>query len=350
MFSVLHRAAAAILILNAAPSAVSAQTNSPASIGEDVRFPSDPGAVLAGTLEKPRGRGAGPFPVVVIISGTGPWVRGGWVNIRARLLAGGVATLMYDKRGQGRSTGTFVDTIPAMERDVASAVAFLRTRSDVDGRRIALMGVSQGAVAAPLVAARDPGVAAVVMLVGPVGPRGELFLGILRGHLTRAGKTPAQIERVAASVGNWMEARSRRAGTVEIGRSREAAVAAFAQVGFTRAQADDFAKTLDDKVVLSMFEVAPDRALAALRAPVLAIYGSKDDVIAPDLSVAAATAALGANPDALVVAVPGMTHELTRAVPVTTAGPAPEDGTMPVVTDLVGDWLTRRLAGARRDR
>ena len=140
-----------------------------------------------------------------------------------------------------------------------------------------------------------------------------------------------------------MEARSRGAGAAEIGRAREAAANGFADVGFTPVQAEDFVKTLDDEVVLSMFEVAPDRALKALRAPVLAIYGSSDDVIAPDLSVAAATTALAANPDALVVAVPRMTHELTRAVPAATAGPVPEDGTMPVVTDMVGDWLARRL-------
>ena len=198
MFSALRRAAATILILAASPSALPAQPKGSASIGEEVRFPSDPGTMLAGTLEKPRG--VGRFPVVVIVSGTGPWVRGGWVNIRARLLGSGIAMLMYDKRGQGASTGAFVDTIPAMERDVAAAVAFLRTRADVDGRRIALMGASQGAVAAPLVAARDPAVAAVVMLVGSVGPRGELGLGILRGHLKRAGKPPAQIERATAGV------------------------------------------------------------------------------------------------------------------------------------------------------
>jgi pimeloyl-ACP methyl ester carboxylesterase len=276
-------------------------------------------------------------------------VRGGWVNIRARLHRSGIATLMYDKRGQGQSTGAFVDTIPAMERDVAAAVAFLRTRPDIHPGRIALLGTSQGAVAAPLVASRDPAVAATVMLSGPVGPRGELFLGILRGHLRSAGKSSSQVERVAADVGAWMKARSRRASTAEVTRRRGAATTAFAEVGFPRAQAENFVATLDNDVVLSMFEVAPDRALAAVRAPVLAIYGSKDDVIAVDSSIEAALIAVGDNPDALVAAIPGMTHELTRA------GPAPgraavEDGTMPVVTELVGTWLAKRLGDAGTDR
>ena len=299
--------------------------------------------MLAGTLAKPSGLGAGPFPVVVIVAGTGPWKRGGWANIRARLLASGLATLTYDKRGQGQSTGAFIDTLPAMERDVAASVAFLRSRPDVDRQRIALLGTSQGAVAAPMVASRDPAVAAVVMLSGPVGSRGELFLGILRGHLKQAGKNPAQIETVAGAVGAWMASRSRSAGAAEIARHRTAAEGAFAVVGFPRPQAAAFIATLDDDVVLSMFEAAPDEALAKLRVPVLAIYGSEDDVIAPALSIEAAVAALSNNQDAMVIAVPGMNHVLSRAIPAATNDANPEDGTMPVVTDVVGDWLGKRL-------
>jgi pimeloyl-ACP methyl ester carboxylesterase len=334
--------ALALLILCVAGIPAPAAAMSAPPRGEEVRFASDPGTVLAGTLEKPAGGRARPVPVVVIIAGTGPWTRGGWINIRARLHASGIATLMYDKRGQGQSTGEFVDTIPAMERDVAAAVGFLRTRRDIDPARIALLGTSQGAVAAPMVASRDPAIAAVVMLSGPVGGRGELFLSILRSHLNNAGKNPAEVERVAAAVGQWMEARSRRAADGEVGRMRAAAVAAFAGIGFPGAQAEGFAATLDNEVVLSMFEAAPDRARKALRAPVLAVYGSKDEVIAPSLSLAAAEAALSEHPDALVAAVPGMTHELTRAGGAP-GGLAVEDGTMPVVTDLVGSWLARRL-------
>ena len=120
-----------------------------------------------------------------------------------------------------------------------------------------------------------------------------------------AGRSPAAIERAAAAVGAWKEVRSRSAGAAEVERLREAAVAAFGAVGLT----EGALALLDNEVVLSMLEAAPDQALAAVRAPVLAIYGSKDEVIAPSLSVAAAEAALGDNPDALAVAVPGMTHD-----------------------------------------
>ncbi|MBA4043131.1 MAG: hypothetical protein C0472_06105 [Erythrobacter sp.] len=331
------------LLASVMSSVASAQSNREGPVSEEVFYPSDPGTVIAGTLEKPPAAGDRRLPVVVIISGTGPWTRGGWEKMRASLHAAVLATLVYDKRGLGQSTGTFVDTIPAMQRDVAAAVAFLRTRQDIDHQRIALMGISQGAVAAPLVAAADPAIAAVVMLSGPVGPRGELFLGILRGHLKNAGKTSVQIDQVAAAVSAWMDARSRVVDASETANLRKAAVDAFAEVGFPPDQAENFVTALDDDVVLSMFDVAPDRALEKLRMPTLAIYGSKDDVIAPYLSLEAATAALQGNPDAIVVVVPDMTHELQRATPATSTATAPEDGTMSVVTELVGIWLAQRL-------
>lgn len=124
------------LLASVISSIASAQPIREGPVREEVRYPSDPGTVIAGTLEKPTSADDRGLPVVVIISGTGPWTRGGWEKMRASLHAAGLATLVYDKRGLGQSTGTFVDTIPVMERDVAAAVAFLRTRKDIDHQRI----------------------------------------------------------------------------------------------------------------------------------------------------------------------------------------------------------------------
>lgn len=147
-----------------------------------------------------------------------------------------------------------------------------------------------------------------------------------------------------------MEARIRSASAPEVGRLRAAAVGTFAETGFPQFQAEEFVGSLDNDVVLSMFDVAPDQALAAVHAPIRVIYGSKDDVIAPSLSAEAATAALSGNADAMVVTIVGMSHELQRVPPAPDAGLAPEDGTLPGVIDLIGDWLARRLSNASRDR
>ena len=295
--------------------------------------------MLAGTLERPTSSGSRRLPAVVIVAGTGPWTRGGFEKIRARPLNGGVAVLQYDKRGIGKSTGIFVDTLPVMVRDVTASVQFLRARPDIDPVHIALIGHSQGGVAVPTVAFRDPLVAAVVVLSGPIGVRGELFLGILRANLRSGGKSQVDTDRVATAVGEWMEARSRSAEPAKIVQTRTAAIAAFTSVGLS----DGALAVLDNPVVLSMYEAAPSDALARVRVPVLAIFGSKDDVIAPDLSVAAATTALAANPDALVVSVPGARHELAPAVEEPAAAKAEGDHMVPAVVDLVDHWLTKRL-------
>lgn len=335
--------AAALFVLMPNESAASSLRADKGIISEEVRISSEPGIVLAGTLTKPRRRSARPLPVVLTIAGTGPWTRRA-DPVRSRLHAVGIATLVYDKRGLGESTGAFVDTLPVMQRDVSAAIAFLRSRRDIDPRRIALVGRSQGAVAAPAVAAEMPDIAAIVMLSGPVGKRGELFLGILRTHLAAAGKSQADIAAVLLAAEAWMDARGQAADRAKIATFRDALTDAFVGAGFTRVQAREFVATLDTPVVLSMYESAPDQALARVRAPVLAVFGARDDLIAPARSAAAAVDALSDNPDAMVVMIPGLDHVLARtgadAKPITTSA---RDPTADSVVDLVVGWLGSRL-------
>jgi hypothetical protein len=78
MLSALKRAAvtlSALMLCISAP-AVLAQPGTGTAPGEEVSFPSDPGIMLASTLETPREFGVGPRPAVVLVSGTGPWTRG----------------------------------------------------------------------------------------------------------------------------------------------------------------------------------------------------------------------------------------------------------------------------------
>jgi pimeloyl-ACP methyl ester carboxylesterase len=309
----------------------------PPRVAEEVRFESEPGVVLAGTLERPAAAGKERLPVVLLVPGAGRWPRGGFTEIRARLLASGIATFQFDKRGIGKSTGAFDESLPAIERDARGAVRFLRTRPDIAPARIALLGHSQGAAAIPLVSATDPDVAAVVMLAGPIGPRGALFLAILRDNLAAGGKSPDEIDRITDAVGRWMESRSRGGDAGEVGGLRATAVAAFAGAGFPNGEAP--VATLDTPVVLSMYGASIDEALMKTRAPVLAVYGTRDPVIAPAFSVAGAQRALRDNADAMVVAVPGLGHNLQRVDARGSGGGEMAES----VSGLVSDWLRNRL-------
>jgi len=147
----------------------------------DVRVPVPPAIVLAGTLTLPGGR-TGPVPAVVTISGSGPQDRDsyapiadGWRPFRQladTLARRGIAVLRLDDRGAGGSTGDFAT---ANERtsaaDIRAAIAFLRARPEIAGDRIAVLGHSEGARVAMLVASQDPRLAAVVLLSGAADPR-----------------------------------------------------------------------------------------------------------------------------------------------------------------------------------
>jgi dipeptidyl aminopeptidase/acylaminoacyl peptidase len=144
----------------------------------EVRVPG-PGGILGGTLTLPAGRG--PFPAVATLTGSGAHFRDGnrtpdhpyrpFRQIAERLQGGGVAVLRLDDRGVGGSAGDAgAATAEDTAADARAAVRFLRARPEVDPARVGLIGHSYGGAVAPMVAAEDPALAAVVLLAGPARP------------------------------------------------------------------------------------------------------------------------------------------------------------------------------------
>ena len=115
-----------------------------------------------------------PVGAVVFGHGSGQQTKDTCRFLADGFLSRGFATLCFDKRGVGQSTGTFVfvgarDSIPVFDdlaSDIAAGVAFLRTRPEIDPNRIGLAGVSQAGWIVPLAAAKS-GAAFMLLLVGP---------------------------------------------------------------------------------------------------------------------------------------------------------------------------------------
>lgn len=151
---------------------------------EEVRIPAK-GFNLAGTLLLPK-TGKRPFPAVVMSTGSGQQTRDEpalsgieqyrpFRQIAETLAARGIAVLRADDRGVGESEGfdkLLTATTFDFADDVRAQIAYLRTRSDIDSSRIAIVGHSEGGIIAPLVAASDPQLAAIVLLAG-TALRGE---------------------------------------------------------------------------------------------------------------------------------------------------------------------------------
>lgn len=137
---------------------------------------------LAGTLTVPKGAGA-PHPAAVIITGSGGQDRDGtgianiYRLIAVRLSSHGVAVLRVDDRGVGKSTPlTKGSAYRDLVADARAAFEYLLTRGEVDKNRVALVGHSEGAETALILAAEDARVAAVALLAGTSQPADRVLL------------------------------------------------------------------------------------------------------------------------------------------------------------------------------
>ena len=135
---------------------------------------------LAGTLTLPKGEG--PFPAVMLITGSGPQDRDEtilghkpFLVLSDFLTRKGIAVLRADDRGVGKSTGKFTgSTTLDFVDDIKAGVAYLRTRKEIDQTRLGLIGHSEGGIIAPLVAAEDKDLAFIVLLAGPGLPGDDI--------------------------------------------------------------------------------------------------------------------------------------------------------------------------------
>ena len=156
-------------------------------VAEDVRIPG-PVGTLAGTLTKPHGA-KGRLPAVVTISGSGQQDRDEYIpfaggirmfrEVADTLGRRGIAVLRIDDRGIGGSTGgeTLANaTSEDFANDIRAALSWLRTRADIDPARLALVGHSEGGAIAPMVAATDSLLRAMVVMAGPGEPAIELSM------------------------------------------------------------------------------------------------------------------------------------------------------------------------------
>lgn len=147
---------------------------------EKVSIRAPQGHSLAGTITVPPHKGPG--PAAVLITGLSPHERNNgdapWMpfrDIADALTRAGFVVLRVDDRGVGKSTGEKASfTIFDKADDVRAEVAWLRSQSMIDPKRIMLVGYSEGGLIAPMVASTDAAIAAVVTLAGPGVPGMEV--------------------------------------------------------------------------------------------------------------------------------------------------------------------------------
>ncbi len=131
------------------------------------------GLQYGGTLTIPQGNGS--FPAVLLITGSGPQDRDETIFgqkpfavIADALTRNGFVVLRVDDRGMGNSTGDFATSTTAdFVNDVNASVEYLKTRHEVNDKKIGLLGHSEGAMIAPIVASQRKDINFIVLLAAP---------------------------------------------------------------------------------------------------------------------------------------------------------------------------------------
>lgn len=244
----------------------------------------------------------GRHPAVVLIHGAGPETHDalGLVVHANAFLARGFAVLTYDKRGSGASTGTLADAdFATLASDVSTAVAMLRKRADIAPAGIGLLGRSEGGWLAPMVAARDRQIAFVILSSGSALSPAQENLSWIRKTMQSRGASEEQINmQLQARTRLWAYYRDLAAGK----RPSTTSASNPDSIAAALKAASTFMSELTTRVMSpaqngmpairavgrQMFH-EPVPVLKALRAPLLAVLGARDDIVQPSATVAVVT-------------------------------------------------------------
>jgi pimeloyl-ACP methyl ester carboxylesterase len=303
---------------------------------------------LAGTLNVPNGKG--PFPAVVLVSGTGHntrdedvWSHKIFLVLADALSRKGIAVLRYDKRGVGGSTGDYdAATTVDFASDAEAAVTWLKAQPEIDPHHVGVLGHSEGGIIAPAVAAEDESVAFVVMIAGPTIRGDKLF--VLQSAMT--AKTYGAPDDYIAKRKLFDQALydaiiSAPSDAVALDRAKAIVAKGVADKVIDSNEAGTLPQ--DDARPWERYFLAYDPAptLAKLKIPVLALNGSLDVQVPAKENLAAAREALKTNPNAIVIELPGMNHLLQDAK---TGSPNEyndiEETMSPTALKIICDWMS----------
>jgi dienelactone hydrolase len=291
---------------------------------EEVSVKTTAGHTLAGTLTLPKGASrTKPVSAIVTVTGSGPQDRDENIGLQGfrpfRQLADalarrGIAVLRMDDRGTGASGGTFKGSTSAdFAEDVRAGLAYLRTRPEIRAERLGVLGHSEGAIIAPMVAEKEPTLRAIVLLAGIAQPGRTALHFQLKNNIEHNTKlTPEMRDSQIAEIPKTIDAMMARDPWMK------------------------FFLTYD-----------PAPTMRRVKTPVLILTGSRDQQAAPE-QVALQEAAFkeGGNTDVTARVLPDLNHlfvQDTDGFPGNYAKLPPPVMMRTDVVTMIVDWLAQRL-------
>jgi pimeloyl-ACP methyl ester carboxylesterase len=315
---------------------------------------------LAGTLTFPAKEGNS--PAVILITGSGPQNRDEelmghkpFLVLSDYLTRNGIAVLRYDDRGTDESKGDFKTANSAdFATDVEAAIAYLKTRKEINKKKIGLIGHSEGGLIAPMVASKSKDVSFIVLLAGP-GIRGSQLLLLQQELIGRASGVPesdlqkskeinsavfdmviktTNTEKLRSELTEFLTQKSKEsADSLKAGEKNDSVM--------IRAQVDQ----ITSPWMLYFLRYDPAPALLKVKCPVLALNGEKDLQVPPKENLSAIKASLlkGGNKNVITIELPNLNHlfqECKTGLPVEYA--QIEQTLSPAALDIISKWIKQR--------
>ncbi len=247
---------------------------------EEVTFSNEKeGNTLTGTLTIPAGEG--PFPALVLVSGSGQQNRDEelmnhrpfWV-IADYLSRRGVTVLRYDDRGMGGSTGEVLNaTSLDLSYDAEAAFDFLRNRKEINASHIGILGHSEGGIINFMVAARRPEVAFLVSLAGPAVNGIEVLKEQQKAILRASGMTEEAVQFSSNANAQLLD-------IIEASSDREEADTLLRQLlkgwGYNEELTEQTVGQMASPWMYYFLKYDPTEAIVKTNCPALLLNGSKD--------------------------------------------------------------------------
>ncbi len=327
---------------------------------EEVFFKnSEAGITLAGTLTLPNEKGK--FPVVVLVSGSGPQDRNEemldhkpFLVIADYLTRQGIGVLRYDDRGVGQSGGNFATaTTRDFAGDALAAVRYLKTRPDMKKKKIGIVGHSEGGMIAPIVAAKTKEVNFIVLLAG-TGLRGAELLLTQQELIARA--EGASEQEIAISQKHNKQIFDLILSESDTVKLRKEIAPLLLSLYDELSEADKKAASSKGQFLIAsqnlylspwMFyflRYDPAVNLKKLKCPVLALNGEKDLQVDPKSNLEAIRSSLkkAKNKHFTIEELPGLNHLFQTAK---TGSPSEyhsiEETFSPTALKLIADWILK---------
>jgi hypothetical protein len=302
---------------------------------------------LAATLTIPQGKG--PFPGVVLITGSGPQDRDEslmghkpFLILSDYLTRHGIAVLRADDRGTGKSTGVFSKATTAdFATDTEAGIAYLKTRTEVHPHKIGLIGHSEGGVIAPMIAARNKDVAFIVMMAGTGVPGDQVLPAQSEAIEVSMGKTPEEAAKDAAKEKDMLKPVETEKDEAVLEKELKEKMAGDVPEGAMGLQISQ----ITSPWFRYFLTYDPTTALRKVTCPVLVLDGSLDKQVLPSQNLPVIRKALeeAGNKHFEIDELPGLNHLFQTAKTGSPTEYAQIEETMsPVALDKIATWIAKQ--------